>query len=59
VVGELLQVVDEQFEPGYSPCHLVRVAAHGVGAATLSCIYAGEQGERAEVRTFIVRVQPG
>ncbi len=59
VVGELLQVVDEQFEPGYSPCHVVRVAAQGVGAATLSCIYAGEQGERAEVRTFIVRIQPG
>ncbi|MDQ1420825.1 MAG: hypothetical protein QOJ52_2787 [Acidimicrobiaceae bacterium] len=58
IVGELLQVVDEQFEPGYSPCHLIRVAAQGVGAATLSCTYASEAGERAEVRTFIVRVQP-
>ena len=58
IVGELLQVVDEQFEPGYSPCHLIRVAAQGMGAATLSCTYASEAGERAEVRTFIVRVQP-
>jgi nitrite reductase/ring-hydroxylating ferredoxin subunit len=58
ILGQLLQLVDDQFEPGYSPCQLLRVAAQGVGAATLSCVYANDQGERAEVRTFIVRVQP-
>jgi nitrite reductase/ring-hydroxylating ferredoxin subunit len=58
VVGQLLEVIDEQFEPGYSPCHLVRVSSQGLGAATLTCTYATAGGERAEVRTFIVRVQP-
>ncbi len=58
ILGQLLQVVDEQFESGFSPCHLVRVTAQGAGAATLTCFYADARGERAEVRTFIVRVQP-
>jgi nitrite reductase/ring-hydroxylating ferredoxin subunit len=59
VVGQLLQVSDEQFESGYSPCQVIKLAADGVGAATLTCTYATEQGERAAVRTFIVRVQAG
>lgn len=58
VMGPLLRVVDSQFESGYSPCQLLRVAAEGAGAATLTCTYANEQGEPADVRTFIVRIQP-
>lgn len=58
VTGVLLRVVDSQFESGYSPCHLLRVAAEGFGAATLICTYADDQGQPADVRTFIVRVQP-
>lgn len=57
VTGHLLEVVEEQFEPGHSPCQLIRVDAHGAGAATLTCTYATQAGVRAEVRTFIVRVQ--
>ena len=57
LVGELLSVIEEQFETGYSPCQRLTVAARGVGAATLSCIYADEGDQRAEVRTFIVRIQ--
>lgn len=59
LVGGLLRVVEEQFEPGDVPCQLVRLEAEGTGAATLSCVYAGPDGtEQAEVRTYIVRVGP-
>lgn len=57
VMGELLRVLDEEFEPGYSPCQVLRVATEGAGAATLSCTYSNESGTPAEIRTFIVRVQ--
>ena len=57
VTGDLLTLVDEQFEPGAMPCHCVRVAAAGPGAATLTCTYAGpEDHQRAEVRIYVVRV---
>jgi nitrite reductase/ring-hydroxylating ferredoxin subunit len=59
VTGSLLEVVDSQFESGYSPCQLLQVATGGAGAATLVCTYANEKGEPASVRTFIVRVRPG
>ena len=59
VVGDLLQVLDEEFEPGYSPCLVLRVGALGVGAGTLSCTYARENGPVAEIHTFIVRIQTG
>lgn len=58
LMGELLRVVNEQFEPGEMPCHCITVGAHGSGAATLTCTYAGPSGQRAEVRIYIVRVAP-
>ncbi len=58
LMGELLTIDEEQFEPGDIPCHCIRLAAKGAGAATLSCVYAGAGGEQAEVRTYIVRVAP-
>lgn len=58
VVGHILEVVGEEFESGYSPCQVIQVAAEGTGAATVTCTYASAGGEPAEVRTFIVRVQP-
>jgi nitrite reductase/ring-hydroxylating ferredoxin subunit len=59
VMGPCLRVVADQDEPAYSPCHLVQVAADGVGVATLTCRYATDESEAADVWTFIVRVQPG
>jgi nitrite reductase/ring-hydroxylating ferredoxin subunit len=58
ILGEILTLVGEHFEPGFSPCQVVRVAAAGAGAATLTCTYAAEDGSPADVRTFIVRVKP-
>lgn len=57
VVGQLLEVVGQEFEPGYSPCQVLQVAAQGAGAATVTCTYASPAGP-ADVRTFIVRVAP-
>jgi len=57
VMGQQLEVVGEEFEPGYSPCQLIRMAARGAGAGTLTCTYASAAGEPADIRTFIVRVQ--
>ena len=59
MVGDLLNVVEEQFEPGAGdlPCHRLRVLARGPGATTLRCTYAGPgDAEVAEVRTYVVRV---
>jgi nitrite reductase/ring-hydroxylating ferredoxin subunit len=59
MVGELLKVVEEQFEPGGGdlPCHRIRVAALGPGATTLRCTYAGSgDAEVAEIRIYVVRV---
>jgi nitrite reductase/ring-hydroxylating ferredoxin subunit len=58
ILGEILTLVGEQFEPGFSPCQVVRVAAGGGGAATLTCTYAAEDGSPTDIRTFIVRVKP-
>ncbi len=56
VVGDLLSVTEEQFEPGAMPCHRIVVATHGTGAATLTCTYASTAAnQRAEVRIYIVR----
>jgi nitrite reductase/ring-hydroxylating ferredoxin subunit len=59
LVGDLLSVVDEQFEPGELPCQRVQLEASGVGATTLCCTYvAPETAEPTDIRTYIVRVQP-
>ena len=57
--GDLVVVVDEVFEPGEVPCHLLRLAAWAAGAATLSCTYTGPGAASAEVRTYVVRIAPG
>ncbi|HEX3620700.1 MAG TPA: protease inhibitor I42 family protein [Acidimicrobiales bacterium] len=55
--GPLLAVVEERFEPGDPPRHLVRLAARGEGEVTLRCLYARPwDTEPAEVRTYVVRV---
>lgn len=57
LMGDLLSVVEAQFEPGDIPCQRIRLEARGVGAATLSCTYSSPGvTERPEVRTYIVRV---
>ena len=56
--GPLLAVVEERFELGDPPRHLVRVAARGEGEATLRCLYARPwDTQPAEVRTYVVRVE--
>ena len=58
VDGPLLAVVEERFEPGDPPRHLVRVAARGEGETTLRCLYARPwDKDPAEVRTYNVRVE--
>jgi nitrite reductase/ring-hydroxylating ferredoxin subunit len=57
--GDAVTIIDETFEPGDVPCHLLRLAARAAGAATLSCSYADPSGTSTEVRTYIVRVAPG
>jgi nitrite reductase/ring-hydroxylating ferredoxin subunit len=57
LVGDLLTIVDNQFEGGDMPCQRVRLVARGAGAATLTCTYASMiDGQTAAVRTYIVRV---
>ena len=54
----LLSVVEERFLSGDRPRHLVRVAARGVGVATLRCLYARPWDRQpVEVRTYEVRVE--
>ncbi|HTJ75467.1 MAG TPA: protease inhibitor I42 family protein [Acidimicrobiales bacterium] len=56
--GPLLAVVEERFEPGDPPRHLVRIAARGEGETTLRCLYARPwDKDPAEVRTYVVRVE--
>jgi nitrite reductase/ring-hydroxylating ferredoxin subunit/predicted secreted protein len=56
--GPLLAVVEERFEPGDPPRHLVRIAARGEGETTLRCLYARPwDKDPAEVRTYNVRVE--
>jgi len=59
LTGELLKIVESQFEPGELPCQRVRLAASGAGAATLTCTYASPDGRPAAIRTYIIRVAPG
>ncbi|HEV7862600.1 MAG TPA: Rieske 2Fe-2S domain-containing protein, partial [Acidimicrobiia bacterium] len=60
LTGDLVRVVEEEFEPGEYPCLRLVLDAVGVGAATLTCTYGDDAtGARAEVRTYIVRVGPG
>src|SRR6185436_18395176 len=57
LVGDLLEILDNQFEGGEMPCQRVRLVARGAGAATLSCTYASMiDGRTAAIRTYIVRV---
>jgi len=57
ITGDVLRVVEEEFEPGEFPCLRLGLEAAAVGAATLTCTYGcDDTGARAEVRTYIVRV---
>lgn len=56
--GPLLAVIEERYDFGEPPRHLVRVAARGEGEATLRCLYARPwDAEPAEVRTYVVRIE--
>ncbi len=56
--GPLLNVVEERFEPGEPARHLVRLAARGVGEATVRCLYARPWDTKpAEIRTYEVRIE--
>ena len=56
--GPLLHVVEERFEPGEPARHLVRLAARGVGEATVRCLYARPwDAKPAEIRTYEVRIE--
>lgn len=60
VVGDVVRIVAEGFEPGEFPCLRLVLEASARGAATLTCSYEdGATGARAEVRTYIVRVGSG
>jgi len=56
LVGDLLEIVESQFEPGEIPCQRVRLAASRAGAATLTCTYESAEGRPAAIRTYLVRV---
>jgi nitrite reductase/ring-hydroxylating ferredoxin subunit len=59
MVGDLLSVVEEQFEPGGGelPCHCIRIVARAAGATTLRCTYAAEGAQEvADIRTYVVRI---
>ena len=59
VEGSLLAVVEERFQPGDPPTHLIRVAARGEGQAVLRCIYARPWDTRPlELRVYEVRIEP-
>lgn len=56
--GPFLAVVEERFESGPKPAHVVRIAARGEGRTTVTCSYARPWDTRAaEVRTYEVRVE--
>jgi len=56
--GPQLAVVEERFEPGDPPHHLIRVTARGEGQATLRCLYARPWDTKPiETRTYEVRVE--
>ena len=57
VDGPYLTVVEERFQGGERPVHLVRFAARGEGRASVTCIYARPWDVKpAETRTYEVIV---
>jgi nitrite reductase/ring-hydroxylating ferredoxin subunit/predicted secreted protein len=55
--GPYLSVVEERFQGGERPVHLVRIAARGEGQATVTCRYARPWDTKpAETRTYEVRI---
>ncbi len=58
--GPLLTVVEERYDFGDPPRHIIRVAARGQGESTLRCLYARPwDAVAAETRTYTVRVEQG
>lgn len=56
--GPLLAVVEERFEPGDPPRHMVKVAARGEGQSTLRCLYARPWDTKpVETRTYEVHIE--
>jgi len=56
--GPLLTVVEERYDFGDPPRHIIRVAARGEGESTLRCLYARPwDAVAAETRTYTVRVE--
>jgi nitrite reductase/ring-hydroxylating ferredoxin subunit len=57
LAGDLLEIVEDQFEAGDMPCQRVLIMPRGAGAATLTCTYASAtDGRTAAVRTYVIRV---
>ncbi len=58
VDGPLLAVVEERFQPGDPPTHLVRVAARGEGESTLRCFYGRPwDAQPLELRVYKVLIE--
>jgi hypothetical protein len=56
--GPLLAVVEERFQSGDKPAHVVRIAARGEGRSTVTCKYARPWDIKpAEVRVYEVRIE--
>ena len=56
--GPLLAVVEERFQGGEKPAHVVRIAARGQGRSTVTCKYARPWDTKpAEVRTYEIRIE--
>ncbi len=56
--GPLLAVVEERFQGGDKPAHVVRIAARGEGRSTLTCKYARPWDTKpAETRIYEVLIQ--
>ena len=54
-----LKVLSENYDPGPPARHRIRLAAKGVGVATVRCGYARPwDTEPAEMRAYVVRVEP-
>lgn len=59
VPEDLLEVVSQRFDSGPEPCHRVRLRACAAGEAAMRWSYGRPwDTEPAEIRTFVVRVQP-
>lgn len=56
--GPLLAVVEERFQSGDKPAHVVRIAARGEGRSTVTCKYARPWDTKpAEVRVYEIRIE--